>query len=110
MFIYKWSQQFVWAVNIMIVFIFNWNFSLKKKKGEKFNPHLFQCWDNLHQDFTNSLDVGADAKDALCFTRQGKATHSRWGWGASKASKEEGNNISDQRIPTSPYLPKINQN
>lgn len=44
-----------------------------------FSAHLFQCGDNLHQDFTNSLDVCTDAKDALYFIDQGQATHTGWG-------------------------------
>lgn len=71
---------------------------LKVVKVKKFSAYLFQRGDYLHQDFTNSLDVGTDAKDALNFIHQGQATHTGWGGGASTATREEGNNILDQRI------------
>lgn len=48
---------------------------MSTSEGKRFSAHLFQRGDNLHQDFTNSLDVGTDAKDALNFIHQGQATH-----------------------------------
>lgn len=43
------------------------------RKGEKISstsPHLFKCWDNLQQDFSNCFDVGTDTQDASYFTHQ----------------------------------------
>lgn len=69
----------------------------------KIKPHLFQGWYNLQQDFSNCLYVGTDAQDASCYTHQwqGRAQPRRkGGGGASKATQEEGNIISDQKVHT----------
>lgn len=53
-------QQIVIAVNIHHCFHFQTN-KMFKMKTNSTSPHLFQCWDDLKQDFSHCLDVGTDA-------------------------------------------------